>query len=152
MFLCFTLNHEKDVFLFSILKLFTLCCKEQTLCNRWFSPGFTFSLWTPLILEETDLSSFVSFSAKASGFQLFSFITFQNIMLNFSSTHQDLCSFLILFSSRQTLDCPSSLSYVSSSVTLITVIQCIDRVIEILHRPPCLDLWCCAHSDTHLIS
>ena len=28
-FLCF-----KDVFLFSILKLFTLCCKELTLRNR----------------------------------------------------------------------------------------------------------------------
>ena len=32
------------VFLFLILILFTLCCKEQTLCNRCFSPGFMLSV------------------------------------------------------------------------------------------------------------
>ena len=45
--------------------------------------------------------------------------------------------------------------YVSLSVTLITLITLVHRidcVIEILHRPPCLALWRCARSDTHLIS
>ena len=32
----FILKHANDIFLFLILKLFTLCCKERTLCNRWF--------------------------------------------------------------------------------------------------------------------
>ena len=146
---------------------------------------FHFSQWTPSILEETDRSSFVFFAAKSSGFQLFSFITFENILLKSSWTSRDPCSFLILFGSSslwifQALDTlyphmswltafptvtqridrvieillavrQSGLSlawtvspYVSSSVTLITVFQRIDCVIKILHRPPCLDLWCCA--------
>ena len=63
--------------LFNVFKLFTLCCKERTLLNRWSSLGFTF----------------------------LSCITFQNILLNSSSTSQDLCSFLALFGSRQSLSC-----------------------------------------------
>ena len=190
---CFTLNCPKDVFLFSILKLFTLFCKERTLLNRWFSPDFTFSLWTPLILEEIYHSSFVFFAAQSSGFQLFFFITFQNILLNSSSTPRYPCSFFVLFGRKRSLDFPSfghfiltcpgwhfqqwprrmticiikilfavrqsGLSsaltvspYVLFSVTLITVIQCVDCVIKILHRPLCLDLWCCECSDIHIIS
>ena len=105
-FLCFTLIAQSTSS-FLNTPIFTLCCKERTLLNRWFSPGFTFSLWTPSILEETNRSSFVSFAAKSSDFQLFYCITFQNILLNLSSTPRDPCSFLVLFGSRQSLDFPS---------------------------------------------
>ena len=58
---------------------------------------------TPSILEEKDRSSFVSFAAKSFSFQLFFCITFQNILLTWSSNLQDLCYFLVLFGSRQSL-------------------------------------------------
>ena len=100
-FCCFILKHANDVFLFRILKLFTLFCNPCTLFIGWFFPDFMFSLWTTLILEEMDCSSFVSSASKSSGFQLFSLITFQNILSTSSSSIWDLCSFLVLFGSRQ---------------------------------------------------
>ena len=80
-------------FLCIILILFTLHCNAWTWFIRWFYPGFTISLWTTSILEETDSSSFVSSTAKSSDFQLFSFITSQNILSISSSNSRDLCYF-----------------------------------------------------------
>ena len=75
----FIFKQANDVFLFWILKLFSLFCKAWNRFLRWFFLGFWLSLWTTSILEETNHSSFVSLAAKSSGFQLFSSITFQNI-------------------------------------------------------------------------
>ena len=52
------------------------------------------------------------------------------------------CNWLLIAVCQSGLSLAWTVSpYVSSSVTLVTIIQCIDRVTEILHRPPGLDLW-----------